>query len=63
MELNLGQNFFAHLPVVGREAFAVLEKPGGFLSGYQLIPRIPRRPPRPYPLEGGEGHRESLFAQ
>jgi len=46
---NLGQNFRVCLPAIaGREAFAVLEKPGGFRQGglrkialgpgYQLIP-------------------------
>ena len=67
----LAQNFFPCLPTIaGREAFAVLEKPGGFrqgglgktakVSGYQLVPR---GGPRVYPLGGGEGHRERHFAQ
>ena len=67
----LAQNFFPCLPAIaGREAFAVLEKPGGFrqgglgktakVSGYQLVPR---GGPRVYPLGGGEGHRERHFAQ
>ena len=68
---TLGQNVFACLQAISsREAFEVLEKPGGFrqgglektalVSGYQLIPR---RGPRLYPLRGGEAHRKRPCAQ
>ena len=68
---ELGQNIFACLrPIAGREAFAVLGKPGRLrqgglaktsqVSGYQLVPR---GGPRAYPLGGGEGHRKRHFAQ
>ena len=67
---SLRQNVFACLPATaGKKAFAVLEKPG----------RLPLRGRKPralatscyhgggggryYPLGGGEGHREWLFAQ
>ena len=67
---SLDRKFFACLPAIaGRQASAVLEKPGGVrqgglletaqVTGYQLIPR---GGPRIYPLAGGEGHRERLFA-
>ena len=61
---NLGQNFWACLPAIaGKEAFAVLVKPGGFHQGglgqtalrpgYQPIPS---RALRLYPQGGGVGH-------
>ena len=67
----MGQNFFACLsPIAGREAFAVLEKPGGFPSRRlkaespgAWLPAGGKGGPRHYPLGGGEGHREWLFAQ
>ena len=69
--IPLAQNFFTCLPAIaGREAFAMLEKPGFFrqgglgktakVSGYQLVPR---GGPRVYALGGAEGHRERHFAQ
>ena len=61
---NLGQNLWACLPAIaGKDAFAVLVKPGGFHQGeleqtalrpgYQLIPS---RAPRLYPQGGGVDH-------
>ena len=69
---NLGQNVFSCLPAIaGREAFAVLEKPGGLPSrrvgpdspGAWLPADSKGGGGRLYPLGGGEGHRERLFAQ
>ena len=68
---NLGQNVFACLlAIASREAFAVLEKPGGLPSrrvaaesqGAWLPPGT-KGSPRIYLLGCGEGHRARLFAQ
>ena len=66
---NLGQNFFACLlAIAGRE---VIEKPGGLSSKRRVraespgawLPAGTKREPRLYPLRGGEGYREKVFAQ
>ena len=66
---NLEQSFFACLPAIaGREAFAVLEKPGGSFrqGGFGQKAQMPGTrgvgQAFNYPLGGGEGH-SFLFSQ
>ena len=68
---NLGQNFRACLPAIaGREAFTVLEKPGGLPSKRvgedsrgTWLPADTKRGCQELTLGGGVGHRERHIPQ
>ena len=61
--------FEAKLFIAGWQAFAVLEKAGGLKRRVEAespgawLPAATIGGPKHFPLEGGEGHREWLFAQ